>query len=186
MEDYQIIIMLFERSEAALDHLAKKYAGLYKRILWEILRDESDMEECANDVLLAVWNSIPPNAPRNYLFAFLVRIIRHISIDRCRYRQRLCRKGYIQELSDELLCCIPGNPDEESRIDSIVLGQSISNFLRSQPELNRNVFIRRYWYLDSVEAICRRYHISQSKAKSMLFRSRNALRTHLRKEGFTL
>ena len=186
MEDNQIIDLYLQRNESAIIHTANQYGKRLRNISMGIVAELETAEECENDTYLQAWNSIPPNEPRNYLFAFLVRIIRHISIDRCRYRQRLCRKGYIQELSDELLCCIPGNPDEESRIDSMVLGQCISNFLRAQPELNRNVFIRRYWYLDSVEAICRRYHISQSKAKSMLFRSRNALRTHLRKEGFTL
>ena len=86
----------------------------------------------------------------------------------------------------ELQAVVSGNDDVESRMDAIMLGESISTFLRTQPVLMRNVFIRRYWYLDSIDKICRRYSISQSKAKSILFRCRNNLRKHLVKEGFTL
>ena len=139
-----------------------------------------------NDTYLQAWQTIPPNEPRNYLFAFLARIIRHISIDRCRYQQRLCRSAYIQELSAELQACIPNPQDTEQRMETIALGQTISDFLRQQPEEARNVFVRRYWYMDSVSEIAKRFCISQSKVKSMLFRSRNALRIHLKKEGYTL
>ena len=112
--------------------------------------------------------------------------LRHISIDCCRYRERLCRAGFVQELSAELQCCIAGNEDVESRMDAIVLSESISAFLRTQPEIMRNVFIRRYWYMDDISNISRRFGFTQSKVKSMLFRCRNALRNHLIKEGFTL
>jgi RNA polymerase sigma-70 factor (ECF subfamily) len=151
-----------------------------------IVGDSQTAEECENDTYLQAWNTIPPKEPRSYLFAFLARIIRHISIDCCRYRERLCRAGYVQELSSELQAVVSGKDDVESRMDAIMLGQSISAFLRMQPEMVRNVFIRRYWYLDSIDEICRRYSISQSKAKSILFRCRNNLRKHLVKEGFTL
>ena len=184
MEDNQIVDLYLQRNEDAIVQTAKRYGSRLRIISKNIVDDDQTAEECENDTYLQAWNSIPPNTPRNYLFSYLARIIRHISIDCCRYRERLCRKGYVQELSDELLCCIPGNTDVEGRMDAMVLGQCITGFLRSQPEMTRNVFIRRYWYLDSVDAICKRYHISQSKVKSMLFRSRNALRTHLRKEGY--
>lgn len=186
MEDSQIVDLYLQRSQDAIARTAEHYGAKLKGISMNIVKDLQTAEECENDTYLQAWNSIPPNEPRSYLFAFLARIIRHISIDCCRYRERLCRKGFVQELSDELLCCIPENQDVESRMDAIALGECISGFLRKQPALPRNVFIRRYWYLDSVEEICRRYDISQSKAKSILFRCRNNLRNHLRKEGYTL
>ena len=186
MEDSLIIDLYLQRSEDAIARTAESYGAQLKSISMNIVKDAQTAEECENDTYLQAWKSIPPNEPRSYLFAFLARIIRHISIDCYRYRERLCRKGYLQELSDELLCCIPGNQDVESRVDAVVLGQSISTFLRKQSMQARNIFIRRYWYIDSIEEICRRYGISESKAKSILFRCRNALRNHLRKEGFTL
>lgn len=186
MEDTQIVELYLQRDENAISRTAEAYGTRLRRISINIVGDEQTAEECENDTYLQAWNTIPPNEPKNYLFAFLARIIRHISIDRCRYRERLCRAGYVQELSVELQAVVSGNDDVQSRMDAIMLGESISTFLRTQPVLMRNVFIRRYWYLDSIDKICRRYSISQSKAKSILFRCRNNLRKHLVKEGFTL
>lgn len=186
MDDDQIVKLYLLRDENAISHTAEAYGTRLRQISMNIVSDSQTAEECENDTYLQAWNTIPPNEPRSYLFAFLARIIRHISIDCCRYRERLCRAGYVQELSAELQCCVPGSEDVESRMDAIMLGESISAFLRTQPILMRNVFIRRYWFLDSIDEICRHYSISQSKAKSILFRCRNNLRKHLVKEGFTL
>ena len=186
MDDSQIVELYLHRKEEAITCTAQQYGMRLRQISETIVKDHQTALECENDTYLQAWNSIPPHAPRHYLFPFLARIIRHISIDRCRHQKRLCRNGYIQELSAELQCCIPDTQDVESQIDAIVLGECISLFLRRQSALTRQVFIRRYWYLDSIEQICLRYHISPSKTKSMLFRCRNALRKHLEKEGFTL
>lgn len=186
MEDTQIVELYLQRQEAAIACTAEKYGPRLRGVSMTIVQDAQTAEECENDTYLQAWNTIPPHAPRNYLFAFLARIIRHISIDRCRHRTRLRRSAYVQELSGELQCCIPGPDDTERRMDAIALGQIISAFLRTQPEQTRNVFIRRYWYMDDIAAIAHRFGMTQSKIKSMLFRSRNALRQHLEKEGFTL
>ena len=186
MEDSQIVELYLQRKENAIQHTAAQYGVQLQRISYGIVHDQGTAEECENDTYLQAWNSIPPHAPHSYFFAFLARIIRHISIDRCRYQQRLCRSAYIQELSAELACCIPSPQDTDQRMEAIALGQTISAFLWQQPEEARNVFIRRYWYMDAVSDIAKRFGMSQSKVKSMLFRSRNALRIHLKKEGYTL
>ena len=186
MEDQQIVDLFLRREESAIAQTKELYGARLRQLSLGIVQDPETAEECENDTYLQAWQTIPPHEPRNYLFAFLARIIRHISIDRCRYQQRLCRSAYIQELSAELQACIPNPQDTEQRMETIALGQTISAFLRQQPEEARNVFIRRYWYMDSVSEIAKRFCISQSKVKSMLFRSRNALRIHLKKEGYTL
>jgi len=186
MDDGAIVEMYLRRDEAAIERTAEKYGARLRSLSRGITDDAQTAEECENDTYLQAWNSIPPNTPHSYLFAYLARIIRHISIDRCRYQQRLCRNAYIQELSAELQCCIPSIENTEQRIEALALGQSISAFLRQQPETARNVFLRRYWYLDSIEDISDRFGFSQSKVKSMLFRTRNALRKHLKKEDYTL
>ena len=186
MQDSAIIELYNKRDEQAIAATQDKYGAYCMTIAYNILADRQDSEECVNDTYLRAWNTIPPNAPYGYLFAYLVRIIRHISIDRCRYQQRLCRSAYIQELSAELQCCIPSLEDTESRMEAIALGQAISAFLRQQPEAMRNVFLRRYWYMDSIQDISRRFGMGQSKVKSMLFRTRSALRAHLEQEGYTL
>lgn len=186
MEDSRIVEAYLQRNETAISLTAARYGMRLRSISYGIVQDHGTAEECENDTYLQAWNTIPPNAPHSYLFAYLARIIRHISIDRCRYQQRLCRSAHIQELSSELQCCIPGPENIEERMEAIALGQAISAFLRQQPEEARNVFLRRYWYADSVSDISLRFGMSQSKVKSMLLRSRNALRKYLEKEGFTL
>lgn len=186
MEDSRIVELYLQREESAIAHTAAQYGTKLRNISFNIVQNRETAEECENDTYLQAWNSIPPNTPHNYFFAYLARIIRHISIDRCRYQQRLCRNAYIQELSAELQCCIPGSEDTQLQVEAIALGQSISHFLRKQPETARNVFLRRYWYMDSIADIADRFGITQSKVKSMLFRTRNALRECLEKEGYTL
>lgn len=186
MNDDQIIDLYLQRCEDAISHTQAQYGARLRQVSNTIVQDEQTAEECENDTYLQAWDTIPPHEPRNYLYAFLARIIRHISIDRCRYRDRLRRSAYVQELSAELQCCVPSPEDVEKRMEAIALGQIISAFLRSQPEQTRNVFIRRYWYMDSIADISRRFGITQSKTKSMLLRCRKALRDYLEKEGYSL
>ena len=186
MEDTQIVEMYLQRDEAAIARTAERYGARLRGVSMGIVQDAQTAEECENDTYLRAWDTIPPNEPRNYLYAFLARIIRHISIDRCRHRDRLRRSAYVQELSAELQGCIPGHDDVERRIEAIALGQTISVFLRTQPKQMRNVFIRRYWYMDSIADIAHRFGFTQSKTKSMLLRTRNSLRDYLGKEGYTL
>jgi RNA polymerase sigma-70 factor (ECF subfamily) len=120
------------------------------------------------------------------LYAFLARITRHISLNRCRDRRRLKRSAFISELSAEMEQCIPSPNDVECRIDDMALGEAINSFLSKLGEEKRNIFVRRYWYLDSVADISKRYDLSESKVKITLFRCRNGLREHLEKEGYTL
>ena len=82
--------------------------------------------------------------------------------------------------------CIPSPDDTECRIDDIILKDAINNFLATLDEEKRNIFLRRYWFLDSIADISKRYAISESKVKTTLFRCRNQLREYLEKEGYTL
>ena len=151
-----------------------------------ITSDHQTSEECENDTYLQAWNLIPPNEPVTYLFAFLARIVRHISIDRCRERTSLKRAGYIVELSKEMEMCLPSSDDIERNIAAQELGKSISSYLHTISQEKRVIFVRRYFYFDSIEKISKRCAISESKVKSSLFRTRNGLREYLIKEGYTL
>ena len=99
------------------------------------------------------------------------------------YRTRLTHTLEVSQIARTIARCLRLNED---LTEAIALGQSISNFLRKQPETARNVFLRRYWYMDSIAQIADRFGMTQSKVKSMLFRTRNALRECLKKEGYTL
>ena len=116
----------------------------------------------------------------------LPRITRHISLDFCRSRNRLKQMGFLCEFSAELEQCIPAPDDTACRMDDIALGEALNSFLGALSPQQRNIFLRRYWYLDSISQIAQRFALSESKVKTTLFRSRKKLRDHLEKEGCTL
>lgn len=186
MEDNKIVELYLLRDEAAIKQTAEKYGARLQSLAYGIVEDAQTAEECENDTYLEAWNSIPPHEPRSYLYAFLARITRHIALNCCRDRNRLKRRALICELSAELEQCIPAPDDESCRIDDMALSQAINSFLGELDEEKRNIFIRRYWYLDSVATISRRFGLSQSNVKTTLFRCRKRLREHLEKEGYSV
>lgn len=184
MDDNKIVELYLLRDEAAIKHTSEKFGKRLRSLAYGITNDPQTAEECENDTYMEAWNTIPPHEPTNYLYAFLVRITRHISLNCCRERSRLKRSAFICELSAEMEECIPAPDDVECRIDDMAFGEAINGFLGMLDEEKRNIFIRRYWFLDSIADISRRFAISQSKVKTTLFRCRNQLREYLEKEGY--
>lgn len=185
MDDREIVARYLARDESAIQETAGKYGHRLRALAQGIVRDAGTAEECENDTYLAAWNAIPPHEPRSYLFAFLARITRHLSLDRCRSRDREKRGGgRVDALTEELIQCLPGGERPEEALDLQALGERISVFLQAQPEEKRNLFLRRYWYCDAISDIARRYGLSESKVKSSLARSRKALGEALRREGY--
>lgn len=186
MEDERIVQLFLVRDENAIKHSSEKYGGKLRAVSLAITADYQTAEECENDTYLQAWKLIPPNEPRKYFYAFLVKIIRHISIDRCRERKTLKRESFVVELSEEMEMCIPSNDDVESNIEAKELGEAISRFLRTLSKEKRVVFVRRYFYMDSISEISSRCAISESKVKSVLFRVRNELHQYLIREGYAI
>ena len=186
MEDKKIVELYLRRDESAIARTAEKYGTRLRSLAYGIVADQQTAEECENDTYLTAWNSIPPNEPRSYFYPFLARILRNLSLSRCRERSALKRSAHVEELSREMEQCIPAQDDLQCRLDELVLKQAINGFLRTLSDDKRNLFVRRYWYLDSVELIANRYGLSKSKVKTTLFRVRNGLREYLIKEGYIL
>lgn len=181
MDDSKIIELFFERSESAIIQTSIKYNALCLSIATNILGNTEDSEECVNDTYLALWNNIPPMRPEN-LSAYICRIIRNLSLKRLEYNQAKKRDKNmvvsLQELQDILPDSLTSHKFSEEET-----GRIISDFLKTEKPEARNVFIRKYWYFDSVSAIAKRYKFSESKVKSLLFHTRNRLKKHLIKEG---
>lgn len=186
MDDNKIVELYLCRDEAAVKYTSEKYGNRLRSLARGILNDRQTAEECENDTYLEAWRSIPPHEPKSYLYAFLARITRHISLNCCRNRSRLKRSAYICELSAEMEQCIPAPDDVECRIDDMAFAEAINGFLGTLGEEKRNLFLRRYWYLDSVAQISRQFSLSESKVKTTLFRCRNQLREYLEKEGYAI
>ena len=186
MDDGKIVDLLIRRDEEAIKQIAEKYGGRLRDLAYGITNNADIAEECENDTYLKAWDSIPPHEPRDYLYPFLARITRHIALNRCRDDKRLKRSAFICELSEEMEQCIPGRDDVEKTADDLALRDLINRFLSRLNAEKRSIFIRRYWYLESIDQISERFGISQSKVKTTLFRCREKLKEQLEKEGYTV
>lgn len=184
MEDSQIVDLYWARSESAIEHTDIKYGRMLKGISVALVSYESDAEECLNDTYHVAWNSMPDERPV-YLGAFLSKIIRRISISKFRSNNAQ-KRGNACELTDELEECIPSDSDVQTEFDNRLLADALNKFLLSLDEEKRHIFVRRYYYCDSVERIANDMSLSTGKVKTVLFRTRNALRNFLGEEGIPL
>lgn len=184
MEDNKIVELYFERNESAIEETDKKYGRYLLKIACNILSDPKDSEESVNDTYLAAWNSIPPNRP-NILSAYLGKLTRFISIDIFRKRNTQKRRGSEYALSlEELGDTADPSLSPEKNIEDKILAEAVSRFLRTLPKDTRDLFVIRYYYLDSLSDAAKYCRMSESKAKSRLYRTRCALKEFLVKEGF--
>ncbi len=176
MDDGKILALLFARDEQALSFIAAKYGGLCSSIIANILKDKRDVEECISNVYIKLWQSIPPAEPKN-LKAYIAKTARNEALMRLRSAKN---KLETEALPFEELEAVL--PHIETEAETGELRDAIERFLKEQPYEKRVVFMRRYWFFDSIEDISHRLGITKSKAASMLFRLRNELKRALEKE----
>ena len=181
MEDNEIIELYFKRDEEAIVETKRKYEILLNTIISRLLDDDRDCEECLDDTWVSIWNLIPPNRPENFK-AYLAKIARNISIKKFEYNRAAKRDQSLETSFDELEEVL-SNEMIKDDIDDGQISKVISDFLRNEKDIVRNIFILKYWYFESIESIALKYNFSESKVKSILYRTRNKLKNHLKKEG---
>ena len=179
MEDKEIIELYISRDEHAISETSDKYSSLLKRVSLNILGSESDAEECVSDAYLQVWNSIPPNRPDS-LSAYLVSVVRNITLNRLKMMKADKRgKGEhalsLDELESHIGFCEDFDDGEVSRI--------INDFLRSEKQVHRVIFIRRYYLCESYAEISGKVGLGESAVRMGLSRMRKRLKEYLEKEG---
>ena len=181
IDDLRIIELYFERDEQAIKETDAKYGKLCHSIAYNILNNHEDSEECVNDTYAGVWNAIPPTRPNNFM-SFVCKIARNLSLKRLEFMKREKRSADVLLSLDELASVLPDERYAPDVSDEDV-GKLISKFLRTQKEDVRSVFIRKYYFFDSIGKIAERFGFTESKVKNMLFYTRNKLRDYLIKEG---
>lgn len=184
MEDDKIIALYFERNESAITETKQKYGRYCHSIAYGVLKDHEDAEECENDAYLDAWNTIPPTRPHVFS-VFLGTVTRRIALDRRRQKEAEKRRSNLFTVSlQELEECIPSGKSIDDAITAEILANEISRFLRTLPEVESDVFVRRYWHFDSIANIAKHFGFGQSKVKMTLKRTRDKLLRYLEKEGF--
>ena len=186
MEDSQIVQLYWARSQQAIAESDLKYGSYCHSIARNILTQEEDAEECVNDTWLHAWNAMPPQRP-SFLSAFFGKLTRNLSLDRWRANRAAKRGGGQVEVAlQELEGCLPDRSTPEDHLDASETAAVISSFLRTQPELDRKLFVGRYFYLEPLHALCTRFSLTEGQAKSRLHRTRQRLKTVLAQEGIAV
>lgn len=184
MEDEQIIELYFRRDQDAIVQTELAHGAKLNALANRILMNHEDAQECVSDTYMKAWETIPPTRP-SYFYAYLAKICRFLCFGRLDWNNAAKRKAEIVELSAEMELCIP-DQSRERQAESRELARLLNEFLGTLPEESRKIFLRRYWYADSITEIAQRYQMGESKVKTRLFRTRNALRSFLEKEGITV
>ena len=188
MDDNEILDLFFARQEDALDKTKRKYGQRLLRTAMNILHNLQDAEECVSDTLLKAWQVIPPSRPTMF-GAFLAKISRNLAINKWKAKSATRRGGgetvlMLSELED----CIPSptasTPETAHEANQVTA--AINDCLNAMDQDTRVAFVLRYFHGESISSICARFNIGESKAKSLLFRARKKLKTHLEKEGILL
>ena len=181
MEDKQIIDMLFKKDETAICALNEKYGKLFRTLAYNILENYDDSEECVNDTYFKVWNSIPPQNPE-YLCAYVCRIVRNNSLNMRKKRNAQKRNNQQDILLSELEECLASSNEIDDTIDEKHLVSLINAWLKKQSDLSKQLFISRYFAMDSVESISEKYSISKNSVSVKLHRLRASLKSYLESE----
>lgn len=185
MDDRHIIDLYFSRSQQAITEASDKYGRYCHAIAYNILGSDQDAEECVNDTWMRSWEAMPPQRPSR-LSAFLGKITRNLALNRYdNYHAKKRGEGEVPLVLLELEEWI-GKDTLNEALDEKALTDAIAAYLRTQPLLRRMIFIRRYWYCNSIVVIAKQLSCTESKVKSTLFRMREELKNHLREEGIFL
>lgn len=186
MEDLRIIELYNQRNEKAIEETISKYGNYCLSIADNILDDPKDSEECVNDTWLKTWESIPPCCP-NSLKLFLAKITRNLACNRYNTAKTHKRgRGELPLALEELDELIAGTISVEKEIESRELANALNAFLRTLPPRQCDIFIRRYFYIDSIAAIAKTYGLKESNVLMILSRIRKKLKLHLQSEGYTI
>lgn len=184
MNDERIIELFRRRDEQAIRESMIAYGTYCRTVASGILPDPADAEEAVADTWLAAWDSIPPHFPK-YLRLFLGRITRNKALSIWRRNSAQSRgSGQVSLALDELGECIALNSSPEETVDTKELGQAITAFLKNEPAMRRNVFLRRYFYMEELPAIAKYYGLTESNVRTMLSRTRQKLKKYLQQEGY--
>lgn len=182
MDDSKIIELFFERSEQAIIELSNKYDFICRRVAYNILGDRLDSEECVNDAYLGVWNTIPPERP-DVLLSYICRIVRNLALKKYHGKTAQKRNSVYDVALDEIADCLGSLESAEDEALSKEAAGMIDGFLETLDKKSRVMFVRRYWYSDSIDEIAANFGTSKHYVSVRLSRIRKALKKHLDKEG---
>ncbi|MDO5545510.1 MAG: sigma-70 family RNA polymerase sigma factor [Eubacteriales bacterium] len=181
MDDSKIIDLFFARDEDAIRHTDDTYGRRLYHLADNIVQNGQDAEESVSDTYMKAWDTIPPQRPEHF-FAYIAKICRNFALKKVDWKNARKRKAEVVALTQEMESCIP-DTYRETEADARELGRILDAFLRTLTPENQMVFLRRYWYVDTIAEIAARYGISESAVQMRLNRTKSKLAAYLAKEG---
>ncbi len=185
LDDREIIDLFYERSEQAVTGLDDRYGALCRQLARNILGSREDAEECVNDAYLAVWSRVPPERPQP-LSAYLCRIVRNLALKRYHANTAKKRNSYYDAALEELSDCLAAPDSVDDLLSATELTGILNDFLGTLSAEERRLFLRRYWFSESVSGLAASFHVSENSVSVRLHRLRGRLKEHLRKEGYEI
>ncbi len=185
MNDNEIIDLFFKRSEQAISELSQKYNSKCMSVSFGILGNYQDAEECVNDAYLGTWKAIPPNRP-NPLLTFVLKIVRNISLKKLNYNSAQKRNKHYSVHFDELDESLSDDTLIEECLEIKESAKLVESFIRTLSRENRLIFIRRYWFFDTYEAIAYQTQLSEGAIRTRLSRLRKKMNDYLNEKGFNI
>lgn len=185
MDDTEILGLFIKQDNSAIEESEKKYGRLLMKIAVGVLCLKEDAEEVVNDTYLAAFSNIKNSPPEN-LPSYLCKITRNLAIKKYRYNKAQKRSSEYTLSLEEIGDVFSSSMSPEDIFQEKQLRECVFYFIKSLPDEKRRIFLRRYWFFDSVKDISSDFGISESKVKTMLFRIRKELKEYLIKEGYTV
>ncbi len=182
MNDGRIIALFNKRDEAAVEAVRQKFGGLCRSLISNVLSDERDVEECLSSVYYKLWSSIPPASPKD-LTAYVAKTARNEALSR--YRANTAKRNLAVTVTlEELKNSLASNENAEDELDAKAIAKAVEGFVLRLPPLQRKVFMRRYWFFDSLNDIAKLSGVSEERVEQLLARTRRELRRYLIKEEY--
>lgn len=186
MTDEKIVDLFFERNESAIVNCEIKYGSSLRVLGKRIVHDSHTTDECVDDTYMKTWESVPPNNPRNHLFAYLAKILRNVCFDRIKLIARSKRGASVTVLSNELTEAVPDKSGADADALRNELSELITRFVKNLPEEQKQIFVLRYFYMEDLKSISKRLFITEGKVKTVLHRSRLKLKLFLENYGYSI
>lgn len=185
MDDEKITALFWERSQEALVLVNRKYGGILRSAALNILKDPRDAEEVVSDTYMKLWDSIPPQRPRQ-LLAYAAKINRNGALMALRQKHRQKRDDRGAVLYSELDECLASSGNVTEHMEAKELAELINGYLRTLGEDSRRLFLRRYFLMEDLDKLAKDMGQTKKVLSSRLYRIRQGLRDYLKKEGIAV
>ena len=176
MTEGTILEKLKAGDPSGLEALMDRYLPYVSAVVWNILGHAmslQDVEEVASDVFLAAWSQSDDLRP-GHVKSWLGAVARH------KARNKLRQVGKTLPLEENVLE-LPDPSDPADRLTRAEEREWVRRAVEALPDGEREVFLRHYYYAQTVREIAVAMDLQEPTVKTRLRRGREKLKAMLTK-----